>query len=559
MFKLKLVVLASFTLFIFACNRGTNTGGGNPTPAASPATEQGAVQGWTAEDRQTFYHTSQGTRIVPYGWLLALEESGFSRQPFLTDARAERFNLIPDPDTTNNPDRLPVGLVKDISTDGEFVSVTCAACHTGQISFNGAKMRIDGGPSMNNLNGYFKEMFDDIGLTLLNLPKFERFAQKVLGERNSFGERKRLRDEMTRSLLTTFAKVAQGKLRHLYPTEEGFGRLDALGRGGNLVLANAIGDDRNLAIANAPVSFPHLWGTPSFDWVQWNGSIQQPMARNIGEALGVNTPVTLRGDPADIFKSEVKIENLHLLEKTLQKLQPPRWPEAVMGQIDRSKAATGETLYRQHCAACHESTSIPPNEFGVQLLRINMYSLEEIGTDQNDAVNFNRRVARTGQLGQPPVNLPPTMTAAEALQSVSGAVAKRKYDELQITPEKRNEMDGFRPNLIRAPLGYRARNMDGIWATAPYLHNNSVPNLYQLLLPADKRDARFFVGNLAYDPKAVGFQTGATPGGFEFRTGISGNSNSGHEFRDGARGRGVIGPLLTDDERWAIIEYLKTR
>jgi hypothetical protein len=285
------------------------------------------------------------------------------------------------------------------------------------------------------------------------------------------------------------------------------------------------------------------------------------MARNIGEALGVNTPVTLkdRDNPANIFKSEVKIENLHLLEKLLQKLQPPRWPEEVLGQIDRAKAASGGALYQQHCAACHESEAYTPPESGIQLLRINMYPLEQIGTDPNDAVNFNLRVARTGQLGQPPINLPPMVTAADALKFVTTEVAKRKYDELQIPPEKRKEMDGFRPNLIRAPRGYRARNMDGIWATAPFLHNNSVPNLYQLLLPANQRDKRFFVGNLEYDQKAVGFKTGGFSGGFEFRTDISGNSNAGHEFRDGAHGNGVIGPPLTDDERWAIVEYLKTR
>lgn len=558
MVKLKIVVIASFTLLIFACNFGRKPSNGNVNPTPAPP-QAGVTQGWTAEERQAYYHTSQGTRVVPYSWFLAVEERGFSHQPFLTDERVARYNLIPDPDTTNNPDRLPVGLVKDVSPDGEFISVTCAACHTGQISFNGVKMRIEGGPAMSNLNGFFREMYAGLARTLVNLPKFERFAQKVLGERNSIVERVRLRKQMTDALVTTFAKVLQGQLTHLYPTEEGFGRLDALGRGGNLVLGNAIGDDRNLAVGNAPVSFPHLWGTPYFDWVQWNGSIQQPMSRNIGEALGVNAPVTLKGDPADIFKSGIKIENLHLLETLLQKLQPPRWPEELLGRIDRDKATKGDALYRQHCAVCHESQPLPPNEFGVKLLRINMYSLEEIGTDPNDAVNFDKRTARTGQLSQPPINLPPVMTAADALMKVSEAVAKRKYDELNIPPEKRNEMDGFRPNLIRAPLAYRARNMDGIWATAPYLHNNSVPNLYQLLLPADKRDERFFVGNLEYDPKAVGFQTGSFNGGFELRTNISGNSNAGHEFRDAPRGKGVIGPLLTDEERWAIIEYLKTR
>jgi hypothetical protein len=122
-----------------------------------------------------------------------------------------------------------------------------------------------------------------------------------------------------------------------------------------------------------------------------------------------------------------------------------------------------------------------------------------------------------------------------------------------------DEMNGFRTNEMRAPLAYRARNMDGIWATAPYLHNNSIPNLYQLLLPAAQRATRFYVGNLEYDPKAVGFLTGQSPGGFELRTNITGNLNAGHEFRDGPRRRGVIGPLLTDAQRWAIIEYLKTR
>ena len=182
---------------------------------------------------------------------------------------------------------------------------------------------------------------------------------------------------MTKSLVTTFAKVLQGKLKNLYPTEEGFGRLDALGRGGNLVLATAVGDERNLVVANAPVSFPHLWGTPSFDWVQWNGSIQQPMARNIGEALGVNTPVTLKGDPTDIFKSEVKIENLHLLEKTLQKLQPPRWPEELLGHA-RRKGSPGRRAYQQHCAECHESKPFRRERLRPSTPAHNMYSLEEI-------------------------------------------------------------------------------------------------------------------------------------------------------------------------------------
>jgi hypothetical protein len=41
-------------------------------------------------------------------------------------------------------------------------------------------------------------------------------------------------------------------------------------------------------------------------------------------------------------------------------------------------------------------------------------------------------------------------------------------------------------------------------------------------------------------------------------TSLRGNSNSGHSFEDSPRGNGVIGPLLTEDQRWALVEYLKS-
>jgi len=558
MVTLKIAVVVLFTIFIYALPILPKDGGSGATGYRAQGME---VQGWTVEDRRVFYHTSQGTQVFPYMWLIALEEPGtFPQEPFLTDERFRRYKLIPDPDITNNPDRLPVGITRDVSPEGEFVSVTCAACHTGQITFRGNLMRIDGGPAMHNLNGFFTSAFAALADTLPRPFKFRRFAKKVLGEEYSLTRQARLKVEVLKVLEDSAKTLAKAKLKNLYPTKEGFGRLDALGRGGNLILATQIEDDGNLAVSNAPVSYPHLWGTPNFDWVQWNGSIQQPMARNIAEALGVNTPVTLKADdPADLFKSAVKIENLHLLEKTLQKLQPPRWPEDILGRIDRDKAGRGEALYTRHCAECHESKPNAPNEFGKVFLHINTYPLEVIGTDPTAAVNFARRVARTGQLGRPPINLPATMPAGEALKAVTTKVAERKYAELGIAPAMQNEMNGFRSNEMRAPLAYRARNMDGIWATAPYFHNNSVPNLYQLLLPAAQRVTRFYVGNLEYDPRAVGFQTGEFPGGFELRTNITGNSNAGHEFRNGPLGNGVIGPLLTDEERWAIIEYLKTR
>ena len=105
-----------------------------------------------------------------------------------------------------------------------------------------------------------------------------------------------------------------------------------------------------------------------------------------------------------------------------------------------------------------------------------------------------------------------------------------------------------------------------IWATAPYLHNGSVPNLYQMLLPAKDRVKTFWVGSHEFDPVNVGFETKEYPGGFEFRTvdadgkPIPGNANSGHEGKGHTQTEGADGQYrdYTEDERWAIVEYLKT-
>src|SRR5262249_44755783 len=108
----------------------------------------------------------------------------------------------------------------------------------------------------------------------------------------------------------------------------------------------------------------------------------------------------------------------------------------------------------------------------------------------------------------------------------------------------------------------------GAWATAPFLHNGSVPNLYELLSPVTERSKRFFLGRRAYDPVKVGFVTEPEKGledSFWYDTRKPGNSNVRHEFRAGDVPRtqgatpqyGVIGPALSPDERFAIVEYLK--
>ena len=86
---------------------------------------------------------------------------------------------------------------------------------------------------------------------------------------------------------------------------------------------------------------------------------------------------------------------------------------------------------------------------------------------------------------------------------------------------------------------YKAGPLGGIWATAPFLHNGSVPNLYQLLLPPDERVKKFKVGSREFDPVNVGFDF--TGGPFDFDTDLVGNSNKGHVYAT---------KVLTDEQRW---------
>ena len=111
--------------------------------------------------------------------------------------------------------------------------------------------------------------------------------------------------------------------------------------------------------------------------------------------------------------------------------------------------------------------------------------------------------------------------------------------------------DRPRPAGTPAPFAYKARPLDGIWATAPYLHNGSVPTLYDLLRAPADRPASFNVGTREYDPVHVGYRTEpAAPGnGFTFNATGNGNSNEGHDYNVGR---------LTEAQRLALLEYLKT-
>ena len=106
--------------------------------------------------------------------------------------------------------------------------------------------------------------------------------------------------------------------------------------------------------------------------------------------------------------------------------------------------------------------------------------------------------------------------------------------------------------ILIADGGYIAPPLDGIWATAPYLHNGSVPTLSTLLNSPERPilwQRNYF--HPQYDPQNVGWEyivRNQKLNQFTYDTRLEGYGNEGHTFGD----------HLTDDERMALIEYLKT-
>ena len=565
-------------------------------PDYAPPQQLHYLPQWSEAQRQTYYYTPQGTQVkgLRYEWFTALELP-LSKDRFATPEYLARFGFLVDPrqqPSALNPGNLPVGFARHSDEQGQnYLDISCAACHTGELRYKGQAVRIDGGPALHSLastvptlrGGSFGQALGmSMAFTYYNPLKFRRFAKQVLGDNYDQGYDP-LREEFKQVLDRLLGTAYNDWHRGLYPTEEGFGRTDAFGRIANTVFGDAI-DPSNYRVANAPVSYPHVWDIWKFDWVQWNGSAMQPMARNVGEALGVGALLKLLNDDgtpvaeAERYASGVRLHDLYTLEETLKQLAPPAWPEAVFGKVDIPLASQGRALYEENCAYCHApDPKKPEDRFALARdpeWRMRVVPTSIVGTDPTTANNIAdhsydiRKLGWTKEeLGRLDVRLfgasledvdLSNISSAKALAYVTAYVENRAYEDAGISPRERWRMDGYGlPIGVQEKRGYKVRPLDGIWATPPFLHNGSVPNLFQLLSPVYERQSQFWVGNFEYDPKQVGFVSDKFPGGFLFDTRITGNSNRGHEFRAGCRQNGVIGRALEPEERWALIEYLK--
>lgn len=527
-----------------------------PLPAEAPVPDAvGKVvsldQNWTEEEQQWFWFTSQGSRLMPYDWFLVLEQAG-STEPFRSDANMERLRYLVEKPGPLNPDGLPVGFAKDTGEQGQpWFGFTCAGCHTTQVSYKGTGIRIDGGGTLADTLSFISGLGGAARATVDDDEKFERFARKVLGSGYSTAAAETLRRGLFERAEYLLEWVEKNSPQHPW----GFARLDAFGGIFNMVTAYDLGVPENYKPSNAPVSIPFLWDTPQHDLVQWNGIAPNsppgvgPMARNIGEILGVFGTVAIKpGAGLAGYKSSAKALNQGELEEKLTKLWSPLWPMEILPPIDPAKAEMGKGIYQQQCAGCHAILDRTSPKRRVDAV---MTTIDELGTDPTMASNVANRKALTGKFAGTDMYVvkgPKFQESAPASEVLANVVFGTMLGEKEQVVEG-SILEFLEVRKASAPaMSYKGRPLNGIWATSPYLHNGSVPNLWQLLQAPENRVKQFYVGSREIDPVNVGLDTAAFPGAFLFDVSLPGNSNAGHTF----------GTQLSDEEKWALIEFMKS-
>ena len=296
-----------------------------------------------------------------------------------------------------------------------------------------------------------------------------------------------------------------------------FGRLDAVDSIVNEVFWATVKNqdlDNPTIVAkpgNALVSYPCIWDTPQHDKVEWlgiatNGKVGDSIVgligefnglpRNVGEALGVFGDFEISDPPSALsggYHSSVIVSNLKGLENLLRTLWSPEWP-AAFPKIDGAAALEGEKLYgkrsaenvKDSCLDCHDVI----NRKTLDRSRISIVAnLSQTKTDPQAFNNFFVPTRPSGKLDGAFANLfsDPKISANSVAEPVlSNVVIGVILGSWKSAPPDKLKAVEFGRRALLLDLAannsvYKGRPLDGIWATAPYLHNGSVPSLDDLL------------------------------------------------------------------------------
>lgn len=452
-----------------------------------------------------------------------------------------RFGMGADPFDTDN--FLPLGwgfALPDsggIDPSANYVTLSCMGCHTGGvIDDDGNLLRMIGAPTPQTMfTTAIKNTINDPAFTVDNIQAAIE-AKPIgwfYGDDPAYLEQEIKEREFYKSdILTEFfmlqisipanaiASILESTI-DLYTYNvpnpgllDGMpGSLDVFSFGAAASASMAELDTTTdptlqeaLPPAPAPADIPSVWSMSAQYRYQWDFSIVNLYYREVAASLTVSG-----GDP-----SAVNMDNVLVAAPFTDDL--PAYPYPF--DVSESAYIKGDAIFQQACASCHYAGNPA------------VLTPDETGTDPN---------------------------RAEVLTDFTVSALIAQMREACVGESVCFESDGspYPDDEILSPTGgYAQLPLTGIWASAPYLHNGSVPTLYHLLT-GDRPDT-FYRGNYSYDQQYVGFVWDTavdTDRALLFDTSKDGYANTGHT---GLVYSGGIDWNDNPDDLWDLIEFLKT-
>jgi hypothetical protein len=349
------------TLTIGACARAASSAPSPPVISTPTAPDAGFLNGWrkghdARELARTWYQTPQGSHLLDFDVFMSIP-SASGQTLFSSRANLESYGFLYTDAYADSG--LPIGMLKDTRGEGhtplvkhaqdltrDYVGLTCAACHTGDLRYNGERFFIHAGQSNLDYERFMSDLEIAVSKTAQD-PKgtgfIERMASKSVDENTAI---RRLATAKQRvDGLRSRGQVAAGR-------QSGPGRLDAVGRILNEVFAHQYADANSNAPIQVPISVPAVWNAARLQCVQTNCLTSNSLTRNVGEVLGVFGDSETYQDASGRWRvrSTAKVKNLYALEEALDWIESPKWPSKWPAP---GNVAEGAKAFATHCQRCH--------------------------------------------------------------------------------------------------------------------------------------------------------------------------------------------------------------
>ena len=454
---------ASIVVLMLLCALGFSSlwiAGCKPRPEPTPEPQPDPVPqnivdlevGLTEDERNAWRYLTEGSDLVPVAVLRALKDI-HTGKPYSESLGHYGF-LANDPGP-GNPYGLAVGWTVDVPSYSllklDYVGVNCSACHTGQIEFDGAVMRIDGAPNMADIEAFGLSVeesvlhmvthpgealkfvwrlvtlepvekdegrpFADV-LSEQSVETLEAYAEALLNDVDE------AEDEEGRELGAAFARILKGETEPDHEEEESTGLLDKLKEGKNVLrqlldfvdkyealLKNRLelGTRAIHAFKISPVPGPGRddpWGIirnllfydttpltaptsiPHLYYSHQYGWYHADGNTNSVMQRNVAQAVALGAYvDGDTGVSTLRPRHVWALEALMGKLESPVWPDAFPA-LDADKVKAGEEIFHRKMEA--PSGAMVACSDCHRSWDGTLFRLEEVGTDPNRVKNFLR-------------------------------------------------------------------------------------------------------------------------------------------------------------------------